>query len=284
MFTICPIQFRVKISKDNKGFTTYNGSLLPEKHLVPKSSPRIHIAASETSDALQEQTVKHEQDRKGSQLNTVKDNDTHEEANDSDTFADPEEGQRIVVQEKDKPSHLTCTICDKTFSKRFGLNRHMRNLHPDISTSTQTKPTNNRVITVGGHFPCRICDDKFTKIRDLRLHLREHGDISCQRCYSIFPTELDRKEHEDEYQQVPGAIEYKCISFEGCKRTFNSVCGQRSHEYTHYRSIVCCICQTSFSKNNGLVRHIRNKHPDQENNIQIVSNGKPIKTRLLRHG
>lgn len=282
MFNILLLHFRVNISKDNKGFTTYNGFLLPEKHLVPKSSPRIRVLAGETSDPSQEQIVKHEQERKESQ---GKDNDTHEKANDSDTSNELERGQRIVFPEKDKPSSLTCTICDKTFSKRFGLNRHMRNLHPDISTgSHETKPSNNRVITVGGHYPCRICDDKFTKIRDLRLHLREHGDISCQRCYSIFPTELDRKGHEEEYQKESGTLEYKCISVEGCKMSFNSVCGQQSHEYTHYRSIICCICQASFSKNSGLVRHIRNKHPDQENNIQIVSNGRPIQTRLLRYG
>lgn len=65
------------------------------------------------------------------------------------------------VQKKKGPRRLSCKICEKIFTKKSNLERHMK--------SHEKRD-----------YPCNYCDDVFENHKERRLHMIEHvnkGDM-----------------------------------------------------------------------------------------------------------
>lgn len=119
-----------------------------------------------------------------------------------------------------------------------------------------------------GFFPCSVCDKTVKRKKELRNHIEDHPGIPCDRCYSVFETDQEAAEHNEEYQSgfgLPGHPSLEHFPCEICKRKFNSVCEQRTHELCHYQTRECFICNKKLTAISSFSRHVRRKHPNEEN-------------------
>ena len=105
----------------------------------------------------------------------------------------------------------TCQICSRTFTNKSHLNRHMKQIHPD-RTST--------LFTIGIPHGCTRCTETFENKTDLDLHtatthgcldwrkkfsdianmfrhmIKKHGGLSCAGCGLRYPSRITLRMHQ----------------------------------------------------------------------------------------
>ena len=116
----------------------------------------------------------------------------------------PEAAEEVVLvpnAENPPPSLLlACSVCAKTFARRYSLDRHMR-MHNDI------RP-----------FPCDECGLRFRQRYQLTAHARLHtGDkpFACEECGECFVTSTRRSHH---YTKEHASV--KPFTCDSCDRFF----------------------------------------------------------------
>ena len=90
---------------------------------------------------------------------------------------------------------VTCEACEKLFSSKETLNKHMK-LHDDIKIK----------------FTCEFCNKQFARKDGLTRHLKMH-DTNYQRKYScdICKKDFFRKDHLDKHKLSHKELESKSI-------------------------------------------------------------------------
>ncbi|XP_038068025.1 zinc finger protein 526-like [Patiria miniata] len=83
----------------------------------------------------------------------------------SDEDDDIAEPPRVPPQEERRRVTYSCPDCDKTFTRRFTLNRHKRRIHMQ---GAPNRPAPNT-------FRCRQCDKFFSRRDSLRRHQHVHA-------------------------------------------------------------------------------------------------------------
>lgn len=91
--------------------------------------------------------------------------------------------------------------------------------------------------------------------------MTKHAGYHCVRCYSIFPTDDELAQHEQEYQTTLGMLEDDRLSCGECGKKFRSNCQLQRHGYSHQEHN-CKICVKKFSNKDELDKHAL-EHKDQ---------------------
>ncbi|XP_075989283.1 uncharacterized protein LOC142985169 isoform X3 [Anticarsia gemmatalis] len=121
--------------------------------------------------------------------------------------------EHLVKEHNQAPVIYPCNACNKTYKKKFELNRHIKHHH------LQQKS-----------FLCDKCNAKFFSKRGLADHLSRHtgGEVcSCDICGKTFSRARTLKEHMKVHEDDK---RYQC---EICKKTFMQKCSLKSHVRLH---------------------------------------------------
>ncbi|CAK1554344.1 unnamed protein product [Leptosia nina] len=122
--------------------------------------------------------------------------------------------EHMVKVHNEQPLIFPCNACNKTYKKKFELNRHIKNHH------LQQK-----------NYLCDKCNAKFVSKRGLIDHMAKHTGLidhcSCDICGKTFLRQRTLKEH---LKLHANNKRYQC---EVCKKTFMQKCGLKSHVKLH---------------------------------------------------
>ena len=153
----------------------------------------------------------------------------------------------IIVHKKLKPH--TCADCDQSFSMRDQLKKHIISNHPSSSCEL---------------YSCNLCDLRFSDFKVLQLHKKKHV-IQCSQCLRTFSCSQSLKIHTN-------VIHKKLFSCDTCSKYFPSESLLYRHIQTHKadnvdlmsrdepREYQCELCQTPFHAKMDLDLHILRYH------------------------
>ncbi|XP_056136480.1 zinc finger protein 182-like [Lampris incognitus] len=162
---------------------------------------------------------------------------------------DNEISQRSV---KKKP--LICSACNKGFTERGNLQRHMR-------THTGEKP-----------FICSVCGKGFSQNVHIQAHMRRHtGEkpFSCTVCGKGFSQRGERKEH---MRTHTGEKPFSCSV---CSNTFSHKGTLHRHIRTHTgeKPFTCSVCGKAFTQNGHIQAHMRTHTGEKPFSCTICGKG-----------
>ncbi|XP_063632077.1 zinc finger protein 708-like isoform X6 [Cydia splendana] len=183
-----------------------------------------------------------------------------------------------------------CMECQKTFNKKSGLQKHIRNLHrkvllkcPDCGDSFPTKRTlqnhakkvhdkntepekglkkskyEDFIKLIQGEklYACRLCDYACEERRPLLAHIRSGHipQITCPICGEYFPDQKLLNAHKTE----PHHTKYLC---KPCNLNFTKKELLTRHNKCHHELLKCSFCPELMLKKE-IKKHLLNFHEDK---------------------
>ena len=189
--------------------------------------------------------------------------------------------QTVRENIKSKPKTekpCSCSICNKSFSKKEGLKKHiMRHrrkkqfscnfcLKPFLEKGNLKK--HMRVHTVEKPFTCHICNKLFSQSYEVKIHIRTHtGEkpYSCSHCKKSFAHSSSLRKHiRGQGDQKP----YPCL-------LLNKSCFKKPY--------TCSLCNTSFTQNCSLKTHMRLHTKEKPLKCDMCGQSFAVKSNLTRH-
>lgn len=203
--------------------------------------------------------------------------------------------------EDKKPDNFVCDICNKSFTQRHIIQRHMRNIHlneiiskyPDSRRCEHcTKFVLNEnyqehVQKLHKLLRCKICDKTYYNISSFENHVRTHEPkikqyFPCEDCNRTFTSKKSRIYHSLAAHS-PEPPRTKC---EHCgKMVISMALKQHIHDsHTKQRKYQCKICQKNYLTSTYLREHQTTVHLKEQNHVCSFCNRKFIHKRTLeRH-
>lgn len=130
---------------------------------------------------------------------------------------------------------FSCAKCEKSFSYKCNLERHM-----DLHDATK-------------RFSCTYCDKKFKRNYMLQAHVRSHKGIrpySCEKCQLEFTTKGSLIQHNEVHSKKT----FKCsICGQLFRRKFNMIQHERSHR--NEKPYTCIECNRKFTYKSNMKTH-----------------------------
>lgn len=157
-----------------------------------------------------------------------------------------------------------CDYCEKYFTRKFDMQKHMFNKHPD---QKHTIETSNRVQNaeildkcridkeISHGFKCDRCDAKFSRSQSLLRHRKIHSEEQmsmCDLCGKKFLLVTRLKLHiENVHMKL---TKFSCHI---CDMKFKHKVNLLEHRnvHTNIRPFMCDICGKSFKQNASLAVH-----------------------------
>ncbi|CRK96021.1 CLUMA_CG009461, isoform A [Clunio marinus] len=194
-----------------------------------------------------------------------------------------------ILNNHEKPKHLTCSLCGRTFMTEKGLKRHQ--LHPcrlpcEVCGKFFFKNTLRHHLK-NVHFnlkpyQCDICEKKFCKI-NLAQHMITHIDFEhrkkefhCQICGTSFFKKQHLQTHMIGVHEKP-----KHLTCSICGRTFWTEKGLENHKLRPH-NIPCKICGKMLRKS-ALKEHLNVVHFKIKRYQCDICGNKFVKNYLARH-
>ena len=164
---------------------------------------------------------------------------------------------------------MVCNQCDKSFSRRFGFNYHMK-AHSRGNTHTcsqcdkafiKRKQMNIHIQTVHGlvinNKVCNQCNKYFNSRGGFDYHMKAHSgekSYTCSQCDKAFINAGQLKKHIKSVHELK--TQYKCIE---CDQEFSQSGNLKTHirgKPNDHRLFKCKQCYKSFNEAKWLDRHI----------------------------
>ncbi|KAK3609269.1 hypothetical protein CHS0354_001867 [Potamilus streckersoni] len=187
---------------------------------------------------------------KGSPLNRIVDISPHF---DPESLLGPDKETSHPVQkiEVRNGKHI-CPICDKLFSGRKNVMKHIRTVHSDSLEHS-----------------CDICSKKYSTKSNLQIHMRTHSGerpFACTHCDKSFNTycvlRIHLRTHTGEKPFVCSTCGIAFAKNIHLKRHVAIHTGEKPHE--------CDICRKRFSRSDHLKRHIQSIHTQSRPHICVL--------------
>ncbi|XP_074655093.1 uncharacterized protein LOC141908787 [Tubulanus polymorphus] len=160
--------------------------------------------------------------------------------------------QHILTHNKEK--EWICQICNKGFKTRTNMNNHMRIHNID-------KP-----------HVCLECKKGFRQVETLISHRKRHNNgkkFVCEICLKVLSNEVTLREH---LCMTHSDIEYKCPK---CDLYFKQKRAIRRHLQVKHnegdKKWACYLCQQKFPAKDYLSYHMKTKHTNESNSLQLLS-------------
>lgn len=159
-----------------------------------------------------------------------------------------------MVQENNTTRKFECELCNKVFSRKTHLIRHM------------TIHTNERA------FECTItgCGSKFRRRDHLQNHLNTHSQLKTHKC-EFCENSFGRADHllnhirarHTEKEPKNNTDVFNCAE---CNRSFSSQKNLQAHERSHSKIVNCKRCDAQFSSTIEMKKHVSELHPNELKN------------------
>ena len=173
----------------------------------------------------------------------------------------------------DKVRNLSCTICQKTFTRMYDVERHMET-HVDgdrrkcgsCGKSFQTIKSRERHETLHcdskKQNKCNTCDVVFGSKFKLLRHEREHltseqiENLSCKTCLKVFTNANSLLRHDKLHLKEQGAL-IRCAH---CPETFEDRFSYNTHKKSHIvKAYQCDLCGMKFKHEYLMNIHLKRK-------------------------
>ncbi|XP_021915610.1 zinc finger protein 84-like isoform X2 [Zootermopsis nevadensis] len=128
----------------------------------------------------------------------------------------------------------TCQDCSKEFQNKSEYMKHKNacsafTAKPEPIKPESTLPLIADSIIGGDSYPCYICRQTFDSIHKLQMHRRSHDEFCCRRCGKSFDGGIALSNHLRTHN-FDGFRRYSCKI---CKKTFSNVTSLVSHKRFH---------------------------------------------------
>ncbi|XP_057657033.1 zinc finger protein 100-like isoform X2 [Diorhabda carinulata] len=169
--------------------------------------------------------------------------------------------KRPAPVDRKKIDIFACTECNKSFTRKFDMQRHIKRKHPQTSIEPSVRCKNLEMankckITEPDetYYQCNICQNKFSTSSVFITHYNIHVNNKlhcCHICGKKYHRSAHLKRHLD---QLHYGIKYSC---EYCDQTFTSKTTRDEHLNTHTnnRPYMCDTCGKSFRQSSSLYVH-----------------------------
>ncbi|XP_039443821.1 zinc finger protein 845-like [Culex pipiens pallens] len=170
-------------------------------------------------------------------------------------------------------SKATCKICNKQYSSKYKLMRHMK---------SHTDPRDPAL-----SFRCERCDETFESLSKLNYHKTKHQTkvFQCDKCSKMFYRNAALIQH----QKVHESQEFVC---QKCLKSFANAAALRRHAESHVKEITfkaeekvvkCKICEKTFSNQDQLNEHVISYEGKGKLKCHICDQSFRAKKALLSH-
>lgn len=134
-----------------------------------------------------------------------------------------------------------CDICEKSFTMRRGLARHIRNVHTE----------ENKCVF------CDICDGAYSSKKKLAEHMISHSanrPWSCEECGKSFHQASQLRAHELNHQAESPQLECDI-----CYKRFRRPHDLKRHIQLHIETpqFICTRCTRIYQSQSGLAKHLK---------------------------
>jgi len=150
-----------------------------------------------------------------------------------------------------------CPICEKSFSKKYHLKRHL--------TVHRSNDSISELIRIDVPFKCEICGMAFNKRNQIREHMvsvhNKNDLFKCTVCGDEFKTQHILRQHIKKTHENPQKL-HQCPY---CDEKFARMSDLTKHKIEkHPKPYKCEICGAEFKRKQYLTLHM-DRHEEKEN-------------------
>ena len=174
-----------------------------------------------------------------------------------------------VMKEDIGSQKYKCDICEKCFTQKWGLEKHLNRMHVPKTITNQfsckdcgkcfgeKENLNQHARTHDKKFLCNSCGKIFAQNKQLTLHKESHHDtikdFHCNICDKNFTKNL----YKAHIKNVHSDSKFKC---ENCDRAFTKKGNLNLHikrvHFNEAKDCICEFCKEYFTKSQ-LISHIK---------------------------
>ena len=198
----------------------------------------------------------------------------------AETHVDDIENIKITSSERNNleihnhAQQFACSLCNKSFTEKGALKRHMPNHTDYLEIQVQTDHSDAK------HFPCSLCIKSFTQGSSLTKHMLIHHSLfDIQMVDQVKPCRVLLRDFlHDSLLNIQGGVRIEQTAVPQA-----SVSSEAETRGTAVKPYSCSLSTTSFAQNNSLKSHMRTHTKEKPFTCKVCCKSFSLKKNLYRH-